>query len=827
MAVAHRSRALLSTLILASWDALLPESMMEFSDGERAIGMPGKSGSASGVDRKHAVRKSSFAARAGVCAGARAAMRAGGWHASDRKGRASAVFGRRVQFGRTLGARVETATLGDSDASARGERHSSGAGQADRRLDLNESSAADLTDIACGLAAQLGDRRRQLRQLRQRSLRLTPGAHRDTSLLRMRIIGSRKPRRHQALCDSCNTYICGARFKCTNCVDFDYCGTCFAAVIVGERTVEDLPAQQGAQADEQAAARLQAVPATTTSHDRTHVFVKISIPLGMGDQQPRIDLGTPYGAVGGSGAGADASASAGHEGFLCDGCDFPIGLGVRFKCIHCENYDLCAQCEERGLHVETHVLAVIVQPRPDLGRWRPAPASYFHAPSAPSAGASASIEGGDTLAAAATLDGETEHEAVLCDLCFPLVEQLPLAAAGDASRFCESKCSSERSVECKSSECECDCVIASDSDSASASASASTSSSEHTALTWSTGLTAGNGTNIVGTRWRCACCTDFDLCTACLQSASAREHVARHPFWRLSHEVRRRRMRTWHAHSESSLFGGGKASAGRGGSGGGGPMLLCFGCSADLLGCVHYKCGSCAMFVLCATCVEQEGCAGHDRTHALLRVERPLARAWYAPDAPLLLRRPLYEARRFTVRRREVTGTSLASAPAPELSEAERGPYRVRAVGGLGEAARLGLVDVQCFRSAWSVGEFRRTLSRQGALALCASNASDTMGGYILAMQTSLQTGSILSLAVLPRLRRHGIGRMLLDAALHMLRARGVQTTTLHVSCVNQSAMRLYESFGFTYAGRVYDYYTSEVNPLQESADAFTMQLRW
>ncbi|XP_046751995.1 sequestosome-1 [Diprion similis] len=58
-----------------------------------------------------------------------------------------------------------------------------------------------------------------------------------------------------------------------------------------------------------------------------------------------------------------------HIGIVCDGCDKDV-YGFRYKCIQCPNYDLCADCESKGLHPEHCMIrsAVPFQWSPHVGR---------------------------------------------------------------------------------------------------------------------------------------------------------------------------------------------------------------------------------------------------------------------------------------------------------------------------------------------------------------------------------------------------------------------------------------------------------------------------
>lgn len=39
-----------------------------------------------------------------------------------------------------------------------------------------------------------------------------------------------------------------------------------------------------------------------------------------------------------------------HLGVACDGCNVKPMIGRRYKCLVCENYDLCENCEVNAIH---------------------------------------------------------------------------------------------------------------------------------------------------------------------------------------------------------------------------------------------------------------------------------------------------------------------------------------------------------------------------------------------------------------------------------------------------------------------------------------------
>lgn len=57
-----------------------------------------------------------------------------------------------------------------------------------------------------------------------------------------------------------------------------------------------------------------------------------------------------------------------HVGIVCDGCDRNGIEGVRYKCLGCVDYDLCASCEAKGVHTE-HNMIRITDPNDNSWRW--------------------------------------------------------------------------------------------------------------------------------------------------------------------------------------------------------------------------------------------------------------------------------------------------------------------------------------------------------------------------------------------------------------------------------------------------------------------------
>ena len=126
----------------------------------------------------------------------------------------------------------------------------------------------------------------------------------------------------------------------------------------------------------------------------------------------------------------------------------------------------------------------------------------------------------------------------------------------------------------------------------------------------------------------------------------------------------------------------------------------------------------------------------------------------------------------------------------------------------------LAAIEAACFSEPWSATALRLLLG-------------DTACGYVAklrgrivgygGMLLALDEGQITNVAVAPDARRMGCGAAILHAMLADARERGLVQIALEVRVGNTAAIRLYETNGFSVAGRRKHFYR---NPTE---DAFVM----
>ncbi|MDE2005662.1 MAG: GNAT family N-acetyltransferase [Rhodospirillales bacterium] len=102
---------------------------------------------------------------------------------------------------------------------------------------------------------------------------------------------------------------------------------------------------------------------------------------------------------------------------------------------------------------------------------------------------------------------------------------------------------------------------------------------------------------------------------------------------------------------------------------------------------------------------------------------------------------------------------------------------------------------------AWREADFAAQLALPGVFGLI-----DPRGGTVLARIAGGE-GEILTLGVAPAMRRRGLARALMRAALAEATARGAGTMFLEVAADNAAAVALYAGLGFAAVGRRAGYY--------------------
>ena len=118
-------------------------------------------------------------------------------------------------------------------------------------------------------------------------------------------------------------------------------------------------------------------------------------------------------------------------------------------------------------------------------------------------------------------------------------------------------------------------------------------------------------------------------------------------------------------------------------------------------------------------------------------------------------------------------------------------------------------LEAQTFPQPWSEGLFRDELARDGRIYLVAEDDEGSLVGYGGLMLVA-GDAHILTLAVLPSMRRRRLGARVLLALVEAARESGARHLTLEVRRSNVAAQTLYEGFGFAPVGVRKHYYRDE-----------------
>jgi ribosomal-protein-alanine N-acetyltransferase len=127
-------------------------------------------------------------------------------------------------------------------------------------------------------------------------------------------------------------------------------------------------------------------------------------------------------------------------------------------------------------------------------------------------------------------------------------------------------------------------------------------------------------------------------------------------------------------------------------------------------------------------------------------------------------------------------------------------------------------IESRSYSLPWSAFTFRSLLRRPNTVLFVAEDRTG-IAGYA-ALWIAADEAELGNLAVRSGRRGLGIGRLLLEHALHEVDQRGAKSVFLEVRESNVVARQLYERAGFRIAGVRPDYYSSP------REDALVMRLR-
>ena len=136
---------------------------------------------------------------------------------------------------------------------------------------------------------------------------------------------------------------------------------------------------------------------------------------------------------------------------------------------------------------------------------------------------------------------------------------------------------------------------------------------------------------------------------------------------------------------------------------------------------------------------------------------------------------------------------------------------------------RLAEMQATCFHEPWGAMSIAKTLSLPGTFALIVRDstpAGRVSAGFVV-VQVVADQADLLTLGVIPGLRRLGHARRLLAGALARAAERGAKTLFLEVAEDNLVAVALYRRAGFETIGQREGYYR---DPAGRKITAVTMR---
>ncbi len=126
------------------------------------------------------------------------------------------------------------------------------------------------------------------------------------------------------------------------------------------------------------------------------------------------------------------------------------------------------------------------------------------------------------------------------------------------------------------------------------------------------------------------------------------------------------------------------------------------------------------------------------------------------------------------------------------------------------------LLDQSCFEDgiAYTRGQIRDFLTREGAMALAADGGDGTLAAFAIG-HVAGSRGHVVTIDIAAEFRRHGLGRRLLSELKSRMAAAGAREVRLEVDKRNEAAVRFYLEMGFRATRTLPDYYGAGLDGLR------------
>ena len=93
------------------------------------------------------------------------------------------------------------------------------------------------------------------------------------------------------------------------------------------------------------------------------------------------------------------------------------------------------------------------------------------------------------------------------------------------------------------------------------------------------------------------------------------------------------------------------------------------------------------------------------------------------------------------------------------------------------------------------------------SIVLCLICEPDELLGFLIFSEIGLDVWELMTIEIHPKARREGFGYKLLAEGMAMTEKREPRKILLHVSSINENAIKLYTKFGFNIVKSIRNYY--------------------